>query len=112
MLAIARSNAADFNWGRAFAYAAFFVIVLMALVEPAFAQGAFGELETKIVKRTEDAFETGRKIPDSSGQSSMPAQREADRFVHCAKSEVEKRSAAMGEADDGKDISKDTPNTD
>jgi len=62
MLAIARSNAADINWGRAFAYAAFFVIALMALVEPAFAQGAFGELETKIVGRTEEAFETGRKI--------------------------------------------------
>ncbi|WP_298843388.1 hypothetical protein [uncultured Salinicola sp.] len=62
MLAIARSNVAEYNWGRAFAYAAFFVIALMALVEPAFAQGAFGDLQSTVVDRTNEAFETGRTI--------------------------------------------------
>jgi len=67
MSAIARSYVTEFNWGRTFAYAAFFVVALMALMEPAFAQstggsGAFGAFQGKVVARTNEAFETGKFI--------------------------------------------------
>lgn len=64
MLAIARSNVTEINWGRAFAYAALFIAAMMALVEPAFAQGsgAFGTFQDKVVGRTNEAFEVGKMI--------------------------------------------------
>lgn len=62
MLAYARSTATEFNWGRLFAFAALFIVALFAMVEPAFAQDAFGTFEDRVSGQARSAFNTGKTI--------------------------------------------------
>ncbi len=65
MMTNARSTVAEFNWARIAVFAALFTLMLMLMIEPAFANsgaGAFTDFSGKVKARTDDAFSAGKTI--------------------------------------------------
>lgn len=59
MSAIARSEGADFNWGRVLALMMFCIVAFASLIEPAYAFDAF---ESKVTSQTQAATDVATKI--------------------------------------------------